>query len=227
MILIILSCFFIFLYILYYISRDDFVIIRKDVLMGKIFSLAFLSALIALFFARFFFVLIHPDPKLFNPLGFLALPYFPGLSLIGGIAAGELFIFLYATYRKLPVGKIMDLFTLAFMGVMPLGYAVNFLIHLGKVSLFSNIFLIISVLMLLLFTKIIYPFSNKGEIKDGSLTLIFSAIFSFLYFLTNLFLNIKTFSFLSVENVLILVVLFSSLILLVNQEMIDKFLLKK
>jgi prolipoprotein diacylglyceryltransferase len=213
--------------VLYYIARDDFVIARKDVSIEKIFSLAFLTCFVTLFFARLFFVLIHPDPKLFNLLGFLAIPYFPGLSLMGGIASAELFIVLWANYKKMPIGKMLDLFTFAFMGVMPLGYIGNFLIHLGKVSLFDNIFLIVSILLLLLFVKIIYPFSNRGEIKDGSLALIFTAIISSLYFLINLFLNIKSFSFLSIENILILIILFSSLILLVNQEIMDKFLFKK
>jgi hypothetical protein len=79
----------------------------------------------------------------------------------------------------------------------------------------------------LLFAKIIYPFSGKGEIKDGTLGLMFSTVFTFLYFMTKLFLNLKDFSFLSLENILILVLLFSSLILLINQEIMDKFLVKK
>jgi hypothetical protein len=113
------------------------------------------------------------------------------------------------------------------MGVLPLGLIGNFIIHLGKVSIFSNLISIFSVILLLIFLKIIYPFSGRGEIKDGTLGLLFGAIFSFLYFMTNLFLNLKTFSFLSLGNILILVVLFSSLILLVNQEIMDKFLAKK
>jgi hypothetical protein len=160
-------------------------------------------------------------------LGFLAIPYFPGLSLIGGMLGAGIFIFLYSNFRKLPIGKILDLFTLSFMGVLPLGIIGNFIIHLGKVSLFYNLIFIFSCLLLLLFAKIIYPFSGKGEIKDGTLGLIYGAVFSFLYFMTKLFLDIKGFSFLSLENILILVFLFSSLILLINQEIMDKFLAKK
>lgn len=225
--IILLICFFIFLYLLYYLSKDDFVIVRKDISMEKIFNLAFLTSIASLFSARLFYVLQSLDPKLWSPLGFLAIPYFPGLSLIGGILGAEIFIFLYGSFKKMPTGKILDLFALSFMVVLPLGLIGNFIIHLGKVSLFSNLVFIFSCLLLLLFAKVIFPFSGKGEIKDGSLGLIFSAIFSFLYFTTKLFLNLKEFSFLSIENILILVVLFSSLILLVNQEIMDKFLTKK
>jgi hypothetical protein len=160
-------------------------------------------------------------------LGFLAIPYFPGLSLVGGMLGAEIFIFLYGSFRKLPIGKVLDLFTLSFMTTLPLGLIINFIINLGKVSFLSNLVFVFSIFILLLFAKIIYPFSNKGEIKDGSLGLIFGAIFSFLYFMVKLFLNLKGFSFLSLDNILILALLFSSLILLVNQEIMDKFLAKK
>jgi hypothetical protein len=195
--------------------------------MERIFNLAFLTAIVSIFFSRLSFVLESLDPRLLNPLEFLAVPYFPGLSLIGGMLGAAIFIFLYGSFRKLPVGKMLDLFTLSFMGVLPLGLIGNFIVHLGKVSLFSNLIFIFSIFVLLLFAKIIYPFSGRGEIKDGTLGLMFGAIFSFLYFMTRLFLNLKDFSFLSLDNILILVVLFSSLILLVNQEIMDKFLAKK
>src|ERR1035437_128302 len=102
--IILLICFFIFLYLLYYLSRDDFVIVRKDISMERIFNLAFLTLIISLFFSRLFFVLEKMDPKLLNPLGFLAIPYFPGLSLIGGILGAGVIIFLYSRFRKLPTG---------------------------------------------------------------------------------------------------------------------------
>jgi len=225
--IVLLICFFIFLYVLYYLSRDDFVIVRKDISMERIFNLVFLTSIVSLFFSRLFFVLINSDPKLLSPLGFLAIPYFPGLSLVGGMLGAEIFIFLYGSFRKLPIGKVLDLFTLSFMTTLPLGLIINFIINLGKVSFLSNLVFVFSIFILLLFAKIIYPFSNKGEIKDGSLGLIFGAIFSFLYFMVKLFLNLKGFSFLSLDNILILALLFSSLILLVNQEIMDKFLAKK
>jgi prolipoprotein diacylglyceryltransferase len=164
---------------------------------------------------------------LLNPLGFVAFYRYSGLSLVGAIVGAEIFIYLYCRYKKMPAGKIFDLFALAFMGVLPVGLIGNFVINLGKVGLFDNILFIFSALLLLLFGKVIYAFSAKNEIKDGSLGFIFVAIFSFLYFLTKLFLNLKDFSFLNPENILLLVALFSSLILLVNQEMMDKFLTKK
>jgi hypothetical protein len=45
--------------------------------------------------------------------------------------------------------------------------------------------------------------------------------------LTKLFLNIKYFSFLDAENITILLTFFVSLILLINQEIVEKILNKK
>jgi len=227
MILIILICFFLYLYLVYYLSRDDFVLTRKDIPVTKVFSMVFLTGIVALIFARLTFVLAYPTPVLLNPLGFLAFYYYPGLSLIGAVLGAEIFIYSYTHYQKMPAGKIFDLFTLAFIGVLPVGLIGNFIVSLGKPGLFANLLFIFSIILLLLFGKVIYPFSTKGEIKDGSLGFIFVAIFSFLCFLTKLFLNLRDFSFLNLENILLLVALFSSLILLLNQEIMDKFLAKK
>ncbi|MGA2911554.1 MAG: hypothetical protein ABSE17_02860 [Candidatus Levyibacteriota bacterium] len=227
MALAILVCFFLFLYIVYYLSRDDFVLTRNDIPVMRVFSLVFLTGIVALFSARFFFALAYPASLLLNPLGFLAFYHDFGLSLVGAMMGVEVFIYLYCLYKKMPAGKIFDLFSLAFIGVLPVGLIINFIFSLGRVELFTNLLFIFSIFLVLLFGKLIYPFSAKGEIKDGSLGFIFVAIFSFLYFLTKLFLNLKDFSFLNPESILLLIMLFSSLILLLNQEIMDKFLAKK
>jgi hypothetical protein len=227
MALAILVCFFLFLYIVYYLSRDDFVLTRKDIPVTRVFSLVFLTGVVSLFSARLFFALNSPAALLLNLLNFLAFYHDFGLSLIGAIFGAEIFIYAYCWYKKMPAGKIFDLFTLAFIGVLPIGLIINFIFSLGRVGMFANLLFIYSILLLFAFGKIIYSFSAKGEIKDGSLGFIYVAIFSFLYFLTKLFLNLKDFSFLNPESILLLVLLFSSLILLVNQEIMDKFLAKK
>ena len=160
-------------------------------------------------------------------MGFLAFPYFPGFSLIGGLIGASIFIYFYTNYRKLPKGKLFDLLFVSFAYVLPLGFFITFIILLGNTSLFFDTLFISSIILFFIFAKFILSFSLKGEIKDGSLGLIYIAIISFIYFIENLFLNIKTFSFLSFENITLLITLFTSLILLINQEIIDKFLSKK
>lgn len=225
--LVLVFCFFIFLYILFYLSKDDFVVIRKDISIDRIFNLAFLTAIVSLFSARVFYALFNPSSQFLNPLVFFAFPYFPGLSLIGGVIGGFLFIYLYSGYRKMPVGKMFDLLAMSFISVLPFGFLITFLLLLGKTDLFYNLLFIFSFIIFLFFAKIINPFSLRGEIKDGSLGLIFISLFSLVYFTIKLFLNIKTFSFLDLENIILLISLFSCLVMLVNQEIMDKFLIKK
>lgn len=224
---VLIFCFFIFLYVLYYFSHDDFVVIRKDITMERIFNLAFVTGVVSLFSSRLFFALFSNNPKYLNPLVFFALPYFPGLSLIGGLLGGSILIYWYCNFKKLPIGKMFDLFIKSFILVLPVGFLLTYVILLFNTSLFFNILFISSIIFLVLFIKVIFPFSSKGEVEDGSAGLIFMAVFSLLYFLTKMFLDIKNFSFLELENIVLLISLFSSLILLINLEIMDKFLRKR
>jgi prolipoprotein diacylglyceryltransferase len=194
--------------------------------MERVFNLAFLTSLVALFSSRLFFAIFNGNPQFFKPLIFFAFPYFPGFSLVGGLLGGSLFIYIFSTLRKLPAGKMFDLLIMSFASVLPLGFLLTFMLLLGKTTTFFNILLVSSLLVFLAFAKIIFPFSSRGEVRDGSVGLIFLAVFSLLYFLVKMFLNIDTFSLFEFENLVLLVSLFSSLVLLINQEIMNKFLSK-
>lgn len=225
--IILIICFFIFLYNLYFVSKEDSLLIRRDILINKIFNLAIITSIAALFFSRVFYVVSYPNSVFNSLLGFIAFTHYPGLSLIGAIAGGLLFVSLYSKYRGYPLGRISDLFTVSLLGVLPIAYMLVFIFTLGKTDRVFNIFLILSFIISLVFVKGIYKLSEKGELKDGSFSLIFLTIFSLLYFLINLFSNLNNFSFLRVENLLSFVVIFMSIVLLVNQEVMNKFLIKK
>lgn len=226
-IFIMLIIFFVFLYNLYYVSHDNFVITRKDIPLSKIFNLAFIASIVALFFARICFVIFNPSPQYLNLLGFLAFPYFPGLSLIGGMVGGLSFVSLYSKANKLPVGKIIDLFTISFISVLPIGFIAFFIANLGKTSIIFNSLFLASIVLCIVFIKIVFKFAEKGEIKDGSLSLIFISIFTLIYFIVRLFVTLKDFSFFNVETIVLFFIIFSSLIVLVNHEIMEKILEKK
>src|SRR3989344_9014858 len=174
--LIIIFCFFVFLYNLYYISHDDFEIVRKDISIEKILTFAFLTGFVSLFFSRLFFAIFNPLPQVTNPLGFLAVTYYPGYSLSGAVLGASLFIYIYARANKLPIGKMLDLFTFSFLAALPLGFLIFFIFFWGKTSVVFNSLFFLSVVISLIFLKIIYRFSEKGEIKNGSFGLIFLSI---------------------------------------------------
>lgn len=223
---IILFCFFLFLFFLYYLARDDFVIVRKGLNLEKVFNIAILTAIATLILARLSFA-FFVNPKFFNPLVFLAIPYYWGLSLIGGVVGGSLFLYFYALLKKVPVGRLFDLFTMSFIGVFPIGMLFYAFSKLGKESVMENVVFVSSILILFVFTKLIFPFSSRGEIKDGSLGLIFILILSFIYFTGNLFLDIKNFSFLASQNIFVLITFFGTVVLIINQEIMNKYLTKR
>src|SRR5258706_5468218 len=107
--IVIIFCFFVFLYVLYYLAKDDFVIIRKDVSLESVFNLAFLAGIVSLVSSRVGFAIFSHNLNYFNPLVFLAFPYFPGFSLTGGIVGMSLFVYFYSSFRKMPFGRILDL----------------------------------------------------------------------------------------------------------------------
>ncbi len=227
LILIQIICFLIFLYNIYYFSHEDFVITRKDIPMEKIFNIAFLAGFMFLFFSRFFYVLFNPLSHFINLIGFIAYPYLPGLSLIGAMAATPLFLSFYFRTKKLPIGKMLDLFSISFLGVLPLGFLLMFVRQFAKTDLIFNVLFISSFILLIVFKKIIYKFAESGEIKDGSPTLILISIFSLIYFLVKLFTNLENFVFFQIENIFLFITIFSSIVLLINHEIMDKFLEKK
>lgn len=227
LIIIQIICFLIFLYNLYYFSHEDFVITRRDIPIEKIFNMAFLAGFMFLFFSRFFYVFFNPLPHFLNLISFVAYPYLPGLSLIGAMAATSLFMSLYFKAKKLPIGKMLDLFSVSFLGVLPLGFLIIFIKQMGKTDLIFNVLFVSSIFLLIFFKKIIYRFAESGEIKDGSFTLILLAVFPLIYFLVKLFANPENFVFFQTENVFLFITIFSSIVLLINHEIMDKFLEKK
>ncbi len=222
LIFVLIICFFIFLFSLYFLANDDLIIIRKDMPMDKVFNTAFLTAFAALFFARFFYVIFYPREVFFNPLGFLLFPYFPGLSLLGGVLGGSLFLTVYAKYQKLPVAKIFDFFAIAFLSCLPIGF-LGFFILAGKNYLPNFIFsFLIYSIFFLIFIKVALPASFRGIIKSGSLGAIFLLYFSVATFLSGIISNFKNFKLVSLENFIILILLIVSSALILKQEIVGK-----
>lgn len=217
--LVLIFCFFVFLYVIYYLSHDDFVILRNDINMEKIFNLAFIFSFVSLFSSRFFYVLFNPAPVFYNILGFLLFPYFPGLSLSGGIIGGFLFLVLYLKLRKFPFGRLLDFFSMGFLIASPFGLIGYFLLSFSKYSL-NHLFSIILIFALVfLFVKFILPISLSEKLKDGSLAYIFLVSFSGVFFLINMILNRGL--VISKENIMILLISLVSIVPLIKQEGYD------
>lgn len=215
-IIVLIICFLIFLYVVYYLSHDDFVILRSNVPMERIYNVAFLFAGVTLFFSRLFYVIFNPQNIFLNPLGFLLFPYFPGLSLSGALLGGFIFLLAYLKLRNLPKGRLFDFFSAGFLIAYPVGLLGYFLLNGTKLSQSFVLSFILILVLLFIFVRFLLPFALSGKLKDGSLGIIFLFSFSGVSFLINAILS-RGFS-LSGENIIFLAITFLSLIPLVKQE---------
>ncbi len=211
LLVIIIICFFVFLFVLYSLSNDDFVLLRKHVTTTSIFDTSFLLLLVSTLFARLLYVIFHLSPGFINPMVFFLFPYFPGLSLIGGIIGGIIFLQLSSVLRGFPKGRIFDVFSLSFLACLPLGFLLTslhvFLLHLGM-----------GIILLLLFIFLLRVF-QKGKLKDGSISiLVFLATSIVLLIGSNFEAHTKTLFLFSSDQILLFLLLLSSGAFFVHRE---------
>lgn len=217
--------FIVFLFAVYFFTHDDFVILRRDISKERIFNISFLTALFSLFSARVFYIFSHPNPVFFNLLGFLLFPYFPGLSLVGAIIGGFVFLFLFCKLKKIPFERIFDFFSISFLISMPVGIVGSFGLNLVKIANSQEIFLFLTVLILLFFLKFILPKTLSGKIKDGSLGFLFMASFSVNLFIVSIFQTLNPLQALR-DNLILIVIFILSISFLINKEFLKKLSFK-
>lgn len=176
--IVILFSFFIFLFTLYLLSREDFVFLRRNISLEQVFNVAFITALFTLFFSRLFYVLFHFDTSYLNPLVFFLVPYFPGLSFLGAIIGYAVTLLVLTKQQKYPRGRFLDFFSVAFLSALPLGYAGFLLTDLSSSLVFAILPIVYYSLLLLFYWKILLPRYLQGQMKDSMLGLLFLMNFS-------------------------------------------------
>ncbi len=220
-----LICFFFFLYVVYELCRDDFVILRKNIPMEKIFNAAFMVAISGLVVSRLFYVLSHPSTSFLNPLVFLIFPYYPGLSLIGGIIGGIISSIAVSKNWGMPTGRILDFFTMAFVSVFPLGFLLATLTSHQRLGFTTFILLLVYVLFFVVIWNFLLPKTMGAKLKDGSLSSISVTLFSLIYILSNVLVNSK--NILNLENVFALLLFIVSLAFLIQHEGVEKLVFRR
>jgi len=220
-ILVLLICLFIFLYCVYLLANDDFIFLRRDVTMERIFNVILIGALISLFFARLFYGGFHAKNILSNPFVFLLFPYFPGLSLLGGVI-GTGAVFLYLTTRKknqLPLGRLSDFFSIAFLITLPIGFLGYFMFADGLPVVEAGSLVISYLVLFIIFLRFFLPSLLNGKLKEGTITFMFLICFSIISLISNAYPKIDLLSFIkNPENLILIVVFFTSVVFLIKQE---------
>jgi len=212
----------IFLFCLHILAKEDLSFVRKNVTMEMLFNTAFYTVGVGLFSARIIYVITNFSFGFINPLVFFLFPYFPGLSLVGGVVGAMFFIYFYKR-KKFPHGRIFDFFSIAFLSALPIGFFGRGLLT-GMQDKFSGIFMpIIFLITFIFFIKILLPLNTRGEIKDGSLGFLFVLVFSLVTFIAQIVRvnNFLTFILQLDIVMLIMLFIFSLLMLLMNEGFIS------
>lgn len=224
-IVILFLCLIVFLFIVYALSRDDFVILRRDVSMEKIFNAALLASLVTIFSARLFYVFFNPNDLYLNPLGFLLFPYFPGLSLAGALLGGSAFLLFYLNLKNLPTGRLVDFFGIGFLVSFPLGFIGQYFLSGNRPSIGFGISLLLIAATVALFIKFILPLTLGGKLKDGSLGFGVLASISLLSIIISTIENRGLVP--SGELTIFVVMLVFSIVFLVKQEAVFRLLARR
>lgn len=226
-IFVLLICLFIFLFCVYSLSKDDFVLLRKDVSMDKLFNLIFLGSLFCLFGARLFYGIFYAKNILLNPFVFLFFPYFPGLSMVGGVV-GAILAFLFLHYRKkiLPLGRISDFFSVAFLVTIPVGI-LGYSLFLEEFYIIKTVYFMTSyIILFVFFLKVFLPQFLSGKLKDGAITFLFLICFSVVSLIGNFIANkgsVLTFKLIPEDFVLLLIIIGSIVMLVRNENLLGRF----
>lgn len=209
----------VFTYSLYLLGREDVIFIRKNVTLEQLFNIFFLTIIVSLFISRLVFALIHPSWEFINPLQFFNLSQKSGMSIIGGVMGGSLYLVYYCRLRKLPLGRIFDFFALSFFAALPVGVFGSF--FLSKSLRFTeSVFLPVLYFFLFIFLlKVIFPKLLQGLLRSGSIGLLVLLLFSLIWVLTSMVKNESgIIGFVSVEDILACVTFLLCLVLLIRQE---------
>lgn len=220
-IFVLLICLFVFLYCVYLLAKDDFIFLRRDLTMERLFNIIFLGSLSCLFFARLFYG-FHAKSILANPFVFLLFPYFPGLSLLGGVLGAGVFFGFLATNKKnpLPLGRLADFFSIAFLATLPVGFIGFLMFSEDGFSVLRTGSLVITYLILfVIFLRFLLPQLLNGKFKEGTIALVFLISFSVVNLISNAFLTTSFLDFFkNPENPILIVGLIVSSVFLVKQE---------
>lgn len=208
----------IFFFSVHVLAKEDLTFVRKNLTLEVLFNYGFYVLGVGILSARVLYVIEHFSLGFLNPLVFFLFPYFPGLSIAGGVWGAVIFILVFKP-KSYPVGRILDCFSVSFLATLPIGFFGQGLL-LGMHDKFSGLFMpIIFLFTLVFFIKVLLPLNVRGELEDGSLGFILLIVFSFTT-LVSFFVRAKAVSELlfQLDFILLFILLLFSIIMLALNE---------
>lgn len=225
-IVVLIPAFILFLYYIYKLVKDDYVFIRKNISLEQIFDITLIVTGVSLIFARLFYFFFNTQYLQNIFLEFFSTS-FPGLSFFGGLIGGAGTLFVIGKYKKMPLGRLFDFFTLSFVVALPLGFAgaaslardFTLLSYLGN----TVVYLIFAVFCV----KYVHPKLTSRELKEGILQVVFFVFISLVLLINTILLREEgKITLISIESVVIFLFFLLSMVLFLKQAR-DGFINKK
>lgn len=179
-------CFLIFIYSIYILGKDDYVLIRKNLSLEQLFDFAFIGIFIGIILGEVLLIIFYPGTdnsfvsRLFSPTG-------ASFSLTGIVLGCMLVLYLIGKYRKLPVGRLFDFFSLALLSALPVGYLLTILFIKRSDIVYYVIPGVIYLASQVFFWRFLLPRIISGKLRDGSLCTLFLLTFSTVSLFVSLF----------------------------------------
>lgn len=210
--------FFVFLFLIYKLVKDDYVFIRKGILPEQTFDITFLVVLFGLVISRLLSLVFQYGFQEKVILSFFS-GHVSGLSLLGFVF-GSLAVLAYmGKKKKIILGRFFDFFTLAFLPSLAIGYLLSGLFVTGYPLTITLIYGVIYLLLTFVFFYFFKPQLLSRTIKEGSITLFFLTIFALFSLIHTLFLEqLGHIMILRLENVFSLLLFLGSIVLYFKQE---------
>lgn len=207
----------VFLYSLFKLSGDDHVLIRKNISLEHMFDIAFNTLWISLLFSRIYYYIV--DTKQISNFFLAFFTTKGGLSLTGAMGTGIIALYVIGKFRRVPMGRLFDFFTLSLLFALPVGYVGFALLHLNQKSMIPYLVCgLVYLIAAILFRKFLYPKLLNRTLKEGRITIYFLMIFPLISYGSTLFINMKQATQLTTNNLVLLLIFILSIVLYIKQE---------
>lgn len=192
-ILIFIPSFFIFLYTIFKLVKDDHVFFRRNIKLDHFFDYSFVAI-----FANWFFLHFVAHNK--------------NEQLTFSILITSIMLFLIAKYKRIPLGRFFDFFTISFLSAATFWLFLQGVIgsDMQRYLYFAKAF--IYLLVAIYFKKKLFPRIMSRSIREGSLSVFFIVFYSSFSIATSVFSALyERTNIISVESVILVLMLLASI----------------
>lgn len=211
MIILMLPFLFLCSFVLFIVSRHDFVLLRQSISIRQIFDKAFLILILAFIVARiFYFINERSYDVLVDPLRFTHIVLFYGFNFFGflcALAIGAIVLF----RKRKNVLRILDIYLLSFSPMLIFVAIENF--FNSKLNMQTNlVYAVLTIIAFIVFIKM----HNGFKIKDGIVAFSILIYAALSYLALSFFVQsvISLYSFIQIFALIVLAVGAYSLILI-------------